>query len=155
MDNRTTEERFWARVSTSSDVTACWPWTGGRDKDGYGKFSAEGKDKRAHVYAWEREHGPVAPGLCVCHRCDHPWCCNAEHYFIGTRGENTADCCSKGRASSGRGESHGHAKLTWEDVRLIRSLAGTASQERLGREFGVRQSVVSMILSHKIWREAA
>ena len=45
-----------------------------------------------------------------------------------------------------RGEMSGHAKLKREDVLAIRRLAGTTSQTKLGRRFGVTQHVVAKIL---------
>lgn len=150
-DRRTVEERFWARVDTSSDATACWLWTGGRDKDGYGKFKVGGKDARAHVYALERIVGKLPKGILACHRCDNPPCCNDAHLFPGDHSANIRDMVSKGRAMHKSGEKHGMAKFTWEQIRDIRSRVGE-SQQSIATEFGTSQGMISLIRAGKIWR---
>lgn len=52
---RAQAERFWSKVRRGSPTT-CWPWTGGKDKDGYGKFAVtlprvNGKNPQKHVRA--------------------------------------------------------------------------------------------------------
>lgn len=106
------EARFWANVHKFADD--CWIWTGGHDKDRYGKFhlSKDGKDIhiRAHKYSWQLYTGrPVPPGILVCHTCDTPWCVNPDHLFLGTNNDNTQDKVMKGRQA--RGETNGSAKL--------------------------------------------
>jgi len=52
-----------------------------------------------------------------------------------------------------RGEQHGSAKLTADDVRQIRRLyaTGNYTQQELGNTFGVRQGEVSHIVRRKNW----
>jgi hypothetical protein len=52
-----------------------------------------------------------------------------------------------------RGERHGRAKLTEDDVRAIRRrhAAGGISQQSLADEYGVKQTVVSQIIRRKRW----
>jgi hypothetical protein len=50
-----------------------------------------------------------------------------------------------------RGEHHGLAKLKENDVRTIRSLAGSFPKAQIGRRFGVSPSTVHLILKGKIW----
>lgn len=95
---RPAEERFWGNVDRSGD---CWLWTGGKDKDGYGKFrvstSGPGAQTRAHRFSYELHHGPLADGLMVCHSCDNPPCVRPEHLFPGTALQNRNDAVAKGR----------------------------------------------------------
>ena len=42
-------------------------------------------------------HGPILPGLCVCHTCDRGNCILDAHHFLGTQKENMQDASRKGR----------------------------------------------------------
>lgn len=114
-------ERFWSKVDRSAGAGACWPWLGGRDKDGYGRFSHGRRTARAHRFAYELAHGPIPSGpngrpLCVLHECDNPPCCNDSHLKLGTNAENVADRDAKGRQA--RGDRH------WSRVRPERLARG-------------------------------
>jgi hypothetical protein len=78
----------------------CWPWKGGMNNKGYGKFKFLGKTVSAHRIAFLFEYGylPKKPHE-VCHTCDNPPCCNPTHLFEGTRSDNMRDCVKKGRSS--------------------------------------------------------
>jgi hypothetical protein len=84
------------------------------DAWGYGRVSVRGKQRRAHVVAWEQASGtPVPDGMCVCHVCDVRNCVQNEgagvyvmdgveyprfgHLWLGTRAENLRDMRLKGR----------------------------------------------------------
>jgi hypothetical protein len=49
------------------------------------------------------------------------------------------------------GEAHPGSKLTWSEVREIRSLAGSASQREIAARFGVTQPTVRRILAGRAW----
>lgn len=87
--------RFWRQVERGA---GCWEWVGVRSKKGYGKFPLSRGDTRlAHRYAWELVRGPIPDNLCVLHHCDNPSCCRPDHLFVGSRADNNADMCAKGR----------------------------------------------------------
>lgn len=48
-------------------------------------------------------------------------------------------------------EASPKAKLTAEQVRQIRTLRGTSSNRKLGKQFGVSESAVRAVLSGKYW----
>lgn len=145
---KTLAERFWAKVDKTGE---CWLWTGAIGDVGYGNFYVGGGrrapiHKRAHVVAWELEHGPVPPGFCVLHECDNRRC--VRHLFLGTKAENSADMVEKRRSATGL--RNGGAKLSDLQVRAIRSVTGT--QAEIAARYGVSQSLVSLIRLGKIHR---
>ncbi len=115
----------------------------------------------AHRLAWEDAHGPLPPGMHVCHKCDVPKCINVDHLFLGTHAENMADAARKGRQMSGAarsavspsGEAQWNAKLTESDVRAIRR--ATDPYSAIARRFGVSKSNVVMIKTGKSWKHLA
>ncbi len=150
------EGRFWAKVQRLGEDD-CWVWTAAQDKDMYGKFrlvkNGEAIDIRAHQYAWELYTGrPVPKGIKVCHKCDHPYCVNPTHLFLGTTLDNNQDATQKGR--NPHGETHGRSKLTEEQVKEIRELDKlSVSHVQLSIQFGVAESTISDICLMKTWNK--
>jgi hypothetical protein len=140
---------------TPGEPDACWLWTGARERAGYGVIADDTSKRqlRASRLAYEREHGPVPPGMNVCHRCDNPPCVNPAHLFAGTHAENTADMIRKGRTPviGKRGSASPNAKLTDDDVRAIRHLYPTMSQQAIADRYGVNQDTVSSIVRRETW----
>lgn len=157
--------RFWSKVDRSGD---CWLWTGTIVSHGYGEFYASGQRHRPHRIAWSLVHGPIPEGLVICHRCDNPACVNPEHLFAGTQADNMRDMVKKGRREyTGKadfrqrrpemihkGIDNGNAKLTEEDVRLIREryAAGNITQAALAAEYGVHPTAISQIIRRVGWQ---
>jgi len=161
--------------------TPCLEWTARKNNCGYGSFRRSNTMALAHRVAWELANGCIPDGICVCHVCDNPSCVLVEHLFLGTNAQNIADRDSKGRQASGdrsgartkpermfrvwdlknsvthpetlaRGERHGRAKLTEDDVRSIFYLRSQGwLQQRLATRFGVSRTVVGHILHKKLW----
>lgn len=143
-------ERFWGKVDRGWP-SRCWEWQGRRDASGYGHFSDDGLKWRAHRAAWVLTYGPIPEGLCVCHHCDNPACCNPDHLFLGTHTDNIADAAHKGRMN--RGERNPNSKLTEEDVLDIHLMEATGkwSRKGLAEKYGVSQGTISKILSGELW----
>lgn len=144
------EERFWEAVDQTPGLGpngTCWEWAKGRVKQGYGRLSVGTGEVRAHRYAYELAFGPVPHGLLVCHRCDHPPCCNPAHLFVGTHSDNMADMATKGRSL--QGARHHKSKLTDDDVHAIR--ADDRLQIEIAAAYGVTQGLVGMIKRREIW----
>ena len=145
-----TVDRFWARVDKSGD---CWVWRGARYKKGYGRFSTVGKEGvLASHFAWQLVHGPIPPGMLLCHRCDNPPCVRVDHLFLGTAADNSADMVTKGRQTSG--EKNGNAVLTDAIVREARRRYGdrTDTMASLAKEYGIKLATMKYAVSGRGWR---
>lgn len=63
--------------------TPCHVWQGGTDRNGYGQISyyIDGRvvTRLAHIVAWEKENGPVPPGLELDHLCEIKPCRRPSH----------------------------------------------------------------------------
>lgn len=103
-------QSFWVNVRIG-DPDECWPWTGSKQRKGYGTVNRFKRQWVAHRFAWEMMNGPIPEGMLVCHKCDNPPCCNPAHLFLGTNKENLMDCVAKGRHAETRKThcKHGHA----------------------------------------------
>lgn len=151
--------RFWPKVKIG-EGDECWPWLGGRFKNGYGSFYLDGRAVGAHRVAYMLHHGGALPTRFTCHRCDNPRCCNPAHLFQGSASANTQDAVRKGRhrtpngnhGNQRRGEQHGNAKLTDQQVREIRAKAragGRGLVARLSREYDTPYATIYDIVRRR------
>lgn len=146
------KQRFWEKVDVRGP-DECWEWSGSRKRRGYGQFHLGDRIQAAHRVS-ARIAGMGIKNLCVCHRCDNPPCVNPRHLFVGTNADNVRDRNKKGRTRTGRvrGEKHGAAKLTREQVLEIRRcLENGENQTRLARRFGVARVTIYFIKNRETW----
>ena|SRR6185436_4498635 len=140
--------RFWRKVRVTD---GCWLWMAAKGTGGYGIFQLNGEARRAHSLAYQDFFGPIPDGLIVCHHCDNPPCVRPDHLFLGTSADNSGDMKDKGR--SARGERHGSARLTADQViEIRRRYSGGELQRELGMQFGITQAMVSAIIRRENWR---
>lgn len=143
--------RFWGKVDRRGPGE-CWRWIGPAFTHGYGMFSIWPRVVLASRYCFELTHRPLREGEVVMHSCDVPLCVNPAHLRAGSHADNEADKVAKGRQA--RGERHGMARLTIEQVReiLARYSGARGEQTTLAREYGVHPSTVHLIVHGKHWQ---
>lgn len=142
---------LWNRIDRSAGSNGCWPWLGGLDRYGYGTVSRV-RGSRAHKAVWIELNGSVPKGLCVCHSCDNPACCNLKHLWLGTHKQNMEDRNKKSRQS--KGITQPGAILTEKDVRFIRNAyaKGLLDGIQLALRFGISSSHIYEIVHRKSWK---
>lgn len=147
----------------------CWEWQKGRKAKGYGIVAYWKDAVSSHRLAFYLATGKW-PTLCVLHKCDNPPCCNPDHLYEGTDADNTADKIRKSRLirkpeQYQRGDNHfskrhpelilrgeriGTAKLTADQVELIRN--STCSSRVFTEQYGISKSTVSLIRRGIWWK---
>jgi hypothetical protein len=156
MSSKQTPESFWAKVKKGK---RCWEWQGSINSTGYGTVAWKGKVYCAHrVAAWlvglvaspqaiQDRWVPRAGRKYVLHKCDNRLCCNPDHFFVGSLGDNMKDAYRKRRKSQPQGAKHTNAKLTNKQAADIRRrYAAGETQIPLAKEYGVSQRVISLIV---------
>ena len=146
MDEQTLErfEKFINKTDT------CWLWTGNL-VDGYGQFWFQRKNWIAHRLMYLQCYGEILKGYEIAHApiiCHNRACVNPAHLEAVTRKINHSHKLLDGTDS--RGEKHGRAKLTNEQVLEIRRRSNE-TQRSLAREFGVAQTTIKDIIHRKTW----
>ena len=139
-------ERFWDKVARC-EPSECWEWEAYTDRDGYGRFSLNGRKERAHRVAL-RLDGRYPAGQVVRHTCDNPGCVNPAHLKAGSQRENMRDRGRRNREPCG--ERNGQSRLTREDVKKIR--AADRPSKELANRFGTTASNIREIRSGRSWR---
>lgn len=145
------EMKEWLETQYDLNDNGCWVWKWGKDKDGYGNVWRERTMKRVHRLYWLLLGRTIPEGLQMCHGhgCSKA-CFNPEHLKPGTNAENQADRIRDGTDS--RGEKCYKAKLTEAQVLAIRENVENKTYRKLGEEYGVDNTLISLIINRKCWK---
>jgi len=146
--------RRLAMRTVKNNRTGCIEWMNGATaKGGYGRLAVNrGRWVRAHRAAWVLLHGAIPLGMCVCHTCDNPRCCNVDHLFLGTPADNNRDMMRKLRGKSPPvhyGERHHNTTLTAAQVLTIKTEKHTL--DRLAQKYGVSAKTIWRIKKGLTW----
>lgn len=154
---------------TSEGSRECIYWPGKVDSRGRARVWADGKLKLVHRILWERKHGPIAPGMMLCHHCDNGGCLNLSHIYVGTHAENMRDMKERrryfaakdpervrqiGRANGlrnnwAKGDGNPKAKLTAEQAAAIR--VDKRPTRLLVEAYGVSRTTIQRIRGGSLW----
>jgi predicted XRE-type DNA-binding protein len=145
MGKKSLLERFMDKVNSD------WQWTGGKNKDGYGRIREGDKTRYAHQISYELFNGPIPNGMWTLHSCDDPGCVDPEHLHIGDHAMNQKEAFERGRRTQ-RGENNNQATMTSEQVLEIRRLFTDGyAQKSIAILFGIRRQHVSDLVNRKKW----
>jgi len=150
----TDEERFFDKIALEIPPSGCWMWQAQIDRDGYGRFRYKGKTQRAPRVAYQLLVGIIPTGLFVLHTCDVRSCVNPNHLYLGTQADNIRDRDGRGRKgynSCAKGEKHGRAKLTENQVIEIKK-NNSDSDIALASQYGVTRSAIYHIRKGYNWK---
>lgn len=135
--HRTTEHRFWSKVKKTD---LCWLWTAGRFPSScgyYGCFRADGRNIRAHRYAYELLVGPIPEGLQLDHLCRNTLCVNPDHLEPVTARENNMRGFGVGAEHARKTHCHRGHPFSDENTRINpkdgRRICATCHRERNAR----------------------
>ena len=165
MPKYTPEQRiiaFWSYVNKNGSIPEhrpelgpCWEWIGSLQKNGYGRFHIDPKNKpHAHRAIWIMVNGEIPKGLFVLHECDNPKCVRLDHLRLGTRQDNVDDMMAKGRRADthgGKSPSHKLTSVQVDEIRNRYALGGT-SQRKLAKEYGTCKSTIGYIVRREYWK---
>lgn len=104
-----------------------------------------------HTMLMDAFVGPCPDGYEVRHLDGNPENNNLENLKYGTRQENAADRVRHG--SQPRGESHGRAKLTRNDIKAVRAKhSDGATIASIARQYAMAESTIGDIVKKRRWK---
>lgn len=137
--------------SVENPATGCWEWQAYKKPSGYGTLWYDGKPYyHAHRVSYIAFNGPIPEGMWVLHICDVRCCVNPQHLRLGSMQDNVDDRNQKRRQATG--ERVGTAKLTWEQVRSIKSQMATTTDKKLAKWFDVSPTTIANIRKGVSWK---
>lgn len=108
-------KRFWNGVEIK-EIDQCWNWKHSTTGNGHGMICINGRKINVHRVSYMLHNNTEIPkGKVICHTCDNKKCCNPNHLYCGTQGDNLRDRYLRGSKERGQ-------KLFSGEVWLIRKL---------------------------------
>lgn len=144
--------RFITETAIPYGGDDCLIWPYGTCDNGYGQLTVDGKHISAHRYVCERVNGPAPSAIHeAAHSCGKGkvGCISPGHLSWKTPIENEADKLIHNTHI--RGERHGQAKLSEDQVHQILRLKGTKSPGKIATEFGVSRANIRSIFGGGSW----
>lgn len=141
-------------LTNNSDECLIWPFA--RDAQGYAKMHVGPKNRLVARMLCEETNGPPPTQRHeAAHSCGKGMggCVNRWHLSWKTHRENEADKLLHGTDQFG--ERNPIAKLTQEQADQIRKIGKSMAQRKIAAQFGVSQSLISLILRGEIWATGA
>jgi hypothetical protein len=137
------KERFLSNIIVKGPDD-CWLWTGAISS-GYGKFSIQHISYLAHRVSYMLFKGPITKDKLILHKCNIRACCNPNHLYEGTDGDNTTDKMSSCPTSLGICQT----KLYESDIKQIRDIYkdGIYSLAEIGRIFKISAPTVRKVVN--------
>jgi len=128
----------------------CVIWDKALYPNGYGQTKHKGKTVGAHRVAYCKDKGIEIgdiDGFVVRHKCDIRACIQPLHLELGSSKDNVRDAMERGRRPN--------SKLTLEKAKEVWYMYNKGYKQReVAERLGVTQSIVSRILSKKIWKDS-
>jgi len=150
-----TLERIEKYAIKGDDPNKCWDWKGTKECGGGAGLKYYGKMKPAYRIVYMLHNNCEIPkGMFILHSCDNRACCNPQHLRVGTPAENSRDMTDRKRGA--KGEKHGMARLTNQQVREIRiksDLYIKSSNKELAKEYGVCRNTIGNVVSFKYYTD--
>lgn len=114
--------------------------------------NGEGKKERFHILVLLAFVGPKPLGKRGLHWDDNKENNKLSNLRWGSQKENMMDKCRNGNDQDGQNNSK--AKLTWDQVRIIRKLSNSGhTRKKLAQMFGVRRTTIGEIVRFDSWKE--
>jgi len=147
--------RLWKRVAVGWEGE-CWPFEGYcHPTRGYGQMGLGSRDQglgETHRLAYEFFFGQIPQGMCVCHQCDNPSCCNPNHLFLGSHADNMADMKRKGRGSGAIGSANRNFRISHTEVEEMKELVSAGmTKVAVADRYGVTPQYVGQLVNGR-WR---
>lgn len=134
-------------------MTGCANWTGATGGRGYPHITVDGKHVRTARWLWEQINGEIPPGLEISHLCHNPLCVriHPDHVAVESHAENIRRA---GRRGSFSGERNSQARLSTDEVVLLRRLWGESELfpvKRLSELFGVSLRTAYGVINYEVY----